>query len=280
LLGIRKHIGEAAAETVEDLLYKNVIDEATSANEIQKIISEINAAINRINQIKEGLNGLIQDDEDTKNGELLLRVSFSKAASISNVNDFKLWGSTWYDIGRGVAMAHGLTPEDIRIVGASKGSVILTLAVSKIVAKTLSSIVLDALKVAEKFYRIKQQIEEVRALKLSNDKAVQELEIEAQKVKEDGATIIYENLISDPQIAKSNGEVRNALEKATKNLVGFIEKGGEVDCVLPPEENKEGEKTIQDQELAVLRKAFQEIRFLEQKNRQLEYKEKPDHGKD
>jgi len=68
------------------------------------------------------------------------------------------------------------------------------------------------------------------------------------------------------------GDKTNALDKAVKNLVNFIESGGEVDFIIPEEEveSEENEKT--SPEYGDLRVAFQEIRQLENKIKLLESK--------
>jgi hypothetical protein len=57
---------------------------------------------------------------------------------MSNVADFRKWGTFWFEIGRGVAMAHNAAPEEIKIVGATKGSIIIELAVVSDIAVTIS----------------------------------------------------------------------------------------------------------------------------------------------
>jgi hypothetical protein len=106
-------------------------------------------------QIKTGLTDCVFEEEYEAENEILMRVSFTGNAPMSNVADFKSWGNIWYDIGRGISMAHGLSPEDIKIVGATKGSIIIELAVIASIATTTSGIILAALKVAEKVRVIK-----------------------------------------------------------------------------------------------------------------------------
>lgn len=81
---------------------------------------------------------------------------------MSNLSDFKSWGSTWYDIGRGVAMGHGTPPEDIKVVGATRGSIIIELGVAYAIAATTSRIILEALKLAEKSLALRKTVEEIR----------------------------------------------------------------------------------------------------------------------
>ena len=119
-LEIAPFVGLNGAERVEEILYKNVIDVATAAQKIQEILQKINEGIKKSKQIQAGLAGCVIEEEYELEGEILMRVSFTGHALMQNVKDFKNWGNVWFEIGRGIAIAHNLSPEDIRIVGATK----------------------------------------------------------------------------------------------------------------------------------------------------------------
>jgi len=273
-LGIANAIGEDGVSTIEDLLYKNVIDTATSAQKIQEIIQKmqeiiqkINQGISKSNQIKTGLTGCVFEEEYEVENEILMRVSFTGHALMSNVKDFKTWGNIWFEIGRGIAMAHNSSPEDIKIVGATKGSIIIELAVIASIATTTSGIILAALKVAEKVLDIRKKAEELRGMKLKNDQLAKDLEKEAENEKKDGIKNITHEITLQLNIKKNGeGDKVKALDTSVKNLVNFIEKGGVVDFIVPDE--NEGEEDNNSE----LRVAFQEIRQLEKKLELLEYK--------
>jgi hypothetical protein len=128
-------------------------------------------------------------------GKVLVRVAFTHEASISNVVDLKTWSNIWHDIGRGIAMIHDAPPEEIQVVGASRGSVVLDLAVAYGIAATISKIILEALKVTEKVLDIRKKAEEIRALKLGNAKIAKELDEEAEKEKTKGVERISEHVV-------------------------------------------------------------------------------------
>lgn len=278
-LGIAQHIAENGIETVEDILFKNVIDIATSAENVQEIIQSIKEGINRSNKIKSGLEGCVELDV-TEVDEILMRVNFSGHATMSNITDFKTWGNIWYDIIRGVAMAHGNSPEEVRIVGAKKGSIVIELAVIYGIAKTLSAIILEALKVAERALEIRKKAEEIKGLKLTNKKLWSELEKEAEIEKVEGVKNITDNIVKTLSIkTDGEGDKITAMDKSVRNLVDFIEKGGEIDFVIPEEQTSEDEddeeKGVdkkQAQKIKELRVAFEEIRRLEHKVKQIEQK--------
>ncbi|PCI61443.1 MAG: hypothetical protein COB35_06545 [Gammaproteobacteria bacterium] len=269
-LGIASAVGEEGVTIIEDILYKNVIDVATSAQKLQQILQEINEGLSKSNQIKIGLTDCVFEEEYESKNEILMRVSFTGHALMENVKDFKVWGTIWYDIGRGIAMAHDLTPEDIKIVGATKGSIIIELAVIASIATTASGIILAALKVAEKVLDIRKKAEELRGMKLKNDKLSKELDKEAENEKKDGIEQITGDIAKKLKIkVNGEGDKIKALDTAVKNLVNFIEKGGVVDFIVPEEDETE---VGEEDNNAELRVAFQEIRQLEKKIELLEHK--------
>jgi len=270
-LGIAQAVGEDGINFIEDVLYKNVLDVATSAQKLQEIIQKINVGIQKATQIKTGLVGCVFEEEYETTNEVLIRVSFTGHAAMSNVTDFKNWGNIWFDIGRGVAMAHNASPEDVKIVGATKGSIIIELAVIASIAATTSGIILAALKVAEKVLDILKKAEEIRNLKLQNSELANDLKHEAENEKQAGIEEISAEIIKQLKLKKNGeGDKVAALEKAVKNLVNFIESGGEVDFIIPEEDTESSESETNNPSYEDLRVTFQEIRYLENKMKRLE----------
>ena len=273
-LGIAQGIGNEGKAFVEDILYKNALDIATAAKKIQEILNKLNQGIQKSNQIKTGLNGCVSLEDYEEADEVMIRVTFSGDASMRNVTDFKKWGNTWHEIGRGIAMAHDSSPENIKIVGATKGSVILELATNPAIATTASAIIFFALKLAEKILDIKKKAEEIKNLGLKNKKLSAEIEKAAEEEKKDGITKICDNLKVELKIGQDNdGDKVNALNKAVKDLIDFIEFGGEVDFVVPEDNDEEGDdenRNTTKPEYEKLRTTIQEIRLLETKLKLLE----------
>lgn len=269
-LGIGNAVGHAGAGAVEELLYKNVIDIATSAAGLAQINQRVNAGIAKSQQLATGLSDCVPAQAEEQEGEVVMRVAFMHQAAMSNLSDFKSWGSTWYDIGRGIAMAHGTSPEDIRVVGATRGSIIIELGVAYAIAATTSRIILEALKVAEKSLALRKTVEEIRAMKLQNKKLAADIEKEIESEKSSGIDRIADELKKELKLKADDGDKVTALVKAVKNLVNFIERGGEVDFVVPNDDEIETEKAADGSEPAAqavsyqaLRERAAEIRLLE-----------------
>lgn len=272
-IGILSYVGKDGATLLEDVLFRNVIDVATSAQKIAIIQQSISDGINKSNQIKTGLDGCVLEEEYEAEDEILIRVSFTGDALIKDVTDFKKWGVIWHDIGRGIALANDATPEDVKIVGATQGSIIIELATTAAIATTASTIILSALKVAEKVIDIRIKAEQLKALQLQNKKLANEVEKEAENEKSNGIDAITKQIAKELKLKKDEGDKVTALDTAVKNLVEFIEEGGIVDFI-PTDEDEE------DEAKQKLNLAFEEIRQLENKIALLEYRGEEENAED
>jgi len=276
-LGIEKSIGEDGVNRINSILYKNALDIATAAQKIQEILNKLNQGIQKSKQIQTGLSDCVSLEEYEEADEVMIRVAFTGQAAMSNVVDFKKWGNIWHEIGRGIAMAHSGQPEDVKVVGATKGSVIIELATNPAIATTASAIIFFALKLAERVLDIKKKAEELKGLKLKNKKLISDLEKEAENEKNDGIEEICKKLVIELKIdTDGDGEKVNSLNRSVKDLINFVEYGGEVDFIVPDEDTEEGDVEKGEEEnkpeYEKLRNTIQEIRQLENKLRLLEEK--------
>jgi len=261
-------LGQNAIDEVENILYKNSLDIATATKQITDMHTKLNQAVIKLNSLYTGLEGNVEVEESITD-KAIMRIHFDHEASISNVTDFKKWSAIWYDISRGITMLHDGTPEDIQVIGANKGSIIIELAAVYAITKTISEIILKVLQVVEKIYDIRKKAEEVRAMNLSNKKIASELEKEATDIKKKEIEEIVQSLISQNKI--DSGEIESTLNKSITKLLDFIDKGGEVDFTVPEnEENEEDEEVVQIKESLEIK--FQEIRQIENKLRLIQHK--------
>lgn len=270
-LGISPALGQHGVDQIENILFRNALDITTAAQKIQDIMKKLNEGIRKIKLISDGLEGCVHDDSEEAMDDVLIRVSFLGNASISNVKHFKDWGAKWYDIGRGIAMAHGSAPEAVKVTGAAKGSVILELMTVPELATTIIAVIWGALKVTEKVQDIRKKAAEIKNLNLQNDKISKELQESAEQEKEAGIAKIVDEQSAILNLKKSgDGDKSKALEKAIRTLVDFIDLGGEVDFVIP-EEGDHDEDASSEDNYAKIREQAQEIRALEDKLKLLEY---------
>ena len=274
-VGILQAIGKQSEQQIENILFRNRLDIITVVEKFQVIIDDLNNGIGKMNFLREGLEGCIQDDIDEYGDDVIMRVSFLNDASMSDIKKFKNWGDKWHSIGRGIAIAHGKAPEDIKIVGASKGSVILDLSTSYEIVITLGSIIWSALIVSDKVLEIKKKASEIKYINLKSEqlkKISAELKETAAIEKESGIKIIVEDHVKKLNLKKGGvGDKITTLNNSITYLVDFIEKGGEIDFVIPEQEalNSDKENLIEDK-FAEIRESAKEIRILENKLKLIE----------
>lgn len=260
------YIGNSGAILVEKNLRDNSLDSATATENINTYLKNVNKGITVINQIFKGLDGLIDITESE--AEATLRIRFTGDASIENISDLKKMSGLWYDIGRGIAMYHDDAPENVRVLSAENGSIVFVLGVTVVVVKTLSDVVLRILSVNEKIIDIKIKKEELKKLELENDKIELELEKEIETQKEKVADEIMEELKSRKDIDPENQTI---LRKSLKNIIEFMDKGGEVDIVI----NDISSEDMNPDEIETLKNIkgnTEEIRRIEDKIKLIEMK--------
>jgi hypothetical protein len=271
-LKLAEYVGERGVEKIEEILTSDPMDVATAATKLKAFVKAGAQAVAKSNAVKETLTGLLDSTTTTlAPGEVLVRVAFTGDAAMRNVVDFKKWGAEWHDIARGIAMAHNTAPEDIRVVGAKTGSIILELAAVYLIAKTVSAILLESLKVADQVLTLKKKAAELTAMKLQNAKIALDLAKEADDYKAAQVEQIAGRVAAELKLnAKAEGDKISSLTGSIRKLISFIEDGGEVDCVVPESEEHEaalGE--VEKQEIAKLRGSIAEIRALDNKIKRL-----------
>lgn len=271
---ILKSLGPQAADTVENILMDNTHDIATAAQKIAELRDPINRALASFKKVEDGLNELYESPEEEYE-EALVHVHFTGDAGINNIVDFKKWAASWYEIGRGIALAIDEQPESCRVVGASHGSIIIALATTYGIAKIISNILLVAIKVRERVIELQIQKEKLRGLRLSNDAAEKALQNEIDDEVKSGEKKAFDELKARLQL---DGEQKNALEKSVKTSFKFINNGGLIDVHVhgeaeeePGEEGDEpdGKPTlIERQELI---RITREIRNIEERVKLIEH---------
>jgi len=259
-MGLLNLVGQRAKDSIEDVLYKNVIDIATSAQKIGQFHSTLTTILKKTAQASEGLTDYVEAaplDYD----EALVHIRFQRDASIKNIVDLRQWGDAWFEIGRGIALANKLPPEEIKVIGASRGSLVYDLAVTYAIASTLTGIILLVLKVADRVLELRKKAEELRGMRLSNDKAAQELEKEANQIEKDGQADVLSTLKASKNL---DGEQGNALAIAISKIFDFVSGGGEIDVHIRRDQ-KAADKPLDQKVIAEIKQSFNEIKRLEAK---------------
>lgn len=224
-LGLADHVAGTGIENVKRILADNPIDISTTARRINEIAARVGKGIELSNGIKAALANLVELQKPTES-TAVLRVRFAGASAVKNIVDLKQWSKEWHDIGRGIALAVGQAPETITVVGARKGSIIIELGVLYGIAKIVSAIMMECLKVAGRTLEIQEQYEKIRALRLANAKLAEDLRAEIERERKAGLERIEQDIekliIRDKPLSQ---EERTALGASTKKLVAFGDSG-------------------------------------------------------
>lgn len=238
----------AERDALLKLGYFGVINQST-IRELGLLISErssIDVIINRVASLKQDLNSLSRKtnslakllpdfvDEgfegELEDGHNILEVTFTREAVMGDIEAFKKWADKWHVIGRGYALAFDKAPQDLKITHVANGSVVLTLVgISVLIGSIAKSanLILDAL------IKIQTLRDNARQLKggLSNHSQVI---VEAIQNIEKGIDEKFECLKDDviSELKKDinvEPEKEVALRKGVKELIEFLDLGGEVD---------------------------------------------------
>jgi len=276
--GIVDLLGSKGVSKIEDVLYKNNLDIATATNKIKEYSDLFTKAQNTIQEISDTLGKHFKIDEKLHKPEksVVMRVYFQNNVSINNLTDLKKLSAAWYEIGRGIAMAQDKSPEDFNIIGAKNGSIVIEMAVVVGIAASVSKILLEALKVADRVLELLKKVEEIKSLKLKNKQIENELKKEADKEREDGIKTIVEASIEEFELKRDEqGDKIVALEKSIKKLIEFTQNGGNVDFTQPDESEyaNDDQDNIRE-EVVKLKENIKNIRLLEQSLKVLEEKTK------
>lgn len=267
-------LGDNGIKQIEAVLFENSLDIATATNKINEFTQKLNVGVNKLAELNATLEKSfsIENIDYIPENSVLMRVYFRHEVAIENIVDFKKLAATWHEIGRGIAIAQNKTPEDFRIIGAQKGSIIIEMAVLTSLATSVSIILLRGLKVAERVIEILTKVEELKTLKLTNKKIESELKKEAEAEKKNGIQSILDSVVEELGLStKGQGDKVSALKKAITKLVDFTQKGGAVDFIEPENDEGKGDENLRE-DILELRGNIEKIRGLEEKINLLESK--------
>lgn len=268
-LQIARHVGKAGVKNLRNILSTHAADIATIATKLQQIINELTTGIERAKAIGKNLIGLVTAETDIPVDGALFRVTFEDGAAIEDVKQLKDRADDWHTIARGITMIHDKAPEDVRIVGADRGSVIVSMVSTYAVVKTMSLIILEAMKLSERYLTLRLLAEQMKGLKLQNEITERAI-AQADAEREQHVEVIVGKVLETLGRKKPAGDKMIALTKAVENVVEFTTSGGSVDFVEPAK----GANVVEaDQaELEKLASTINEVRALESKIKQLGHK--------
>ena len=247
-LGVDIYLGREGSAFVEGVIRTSEYDPATAAERLGEAVARLNETNAGFIQYRKSLKTLLlaPDDETEEADTIIIRVGFQNEASIKNLTDWKDSAKDWYDIIRGLALAADEAPEDTKIIGASNGSIILTLAGTLTITTLLALISKNIASVAKEVIGIGNQIEDLRAKKWLNVA----IERELRKKEESTKGVALRDIVKliKKRMPDLDGEKVTALEGSIKKLLSFNEKGGNLDFVAPQGVAEDGDDTDGNEE--------------------------------
>lgn len=241
-LGVDAYIGRLGAEYVNSAVRTSNYDPATAVQRLDEAIHSINDTYGKLAAYIEAVDGLGfgPDDVLAEDGYITIRVGFQNDVAINNVTDWKDTAKEWYDIIRGLSMACDEKPEDVKVIGAETGSVILILAGTAAFTALLARISKHITTSAKDIINVGIAMEDLRQKRM----LTRAMEIEFKKIekeKTENAVAEIENLL-EGATKITGGDVSVALTASIKKLLTFSEKGGTVDFIAPEDEEEHGEE--------------------------------------
>ena len=226
-LNILTYLGPKGVSFVEETLFKNALDIATARDHFNKALNNIKETTAWAAATRKALSRIINEENvQIPDGKIIVRVHFDKKSSINNIVDFKNWGRKWHDIGRGVAFACDEAPENVEVIGASRGSVIVILCSTYFVVKVLNLIAREVMKSFQEYYKIQMIKEEVKKLSLDNNKAERALDADSKEYKNNSIAEILNKSITHLSLdADTDNEKITSLKSSIKQLYGFWKMG-------------------------------------------------------
>ena len=259
-------LGQKAIKTIEKILMENRLDIAGVIEKVQQMKTHLEEGENKLNAIRDGLADYIPNDYDETHHEegVLTRLRFCEKASINNIVDFKKAAENWHLIGRGLAEISDAKPEDIKVIGASRGSIIFDLLLNFETAYSFSRINSTVLKNTKTFYEIRKISAELKGIELDNERKIAILKQLGEGEEDEKKKITEQTVAEVTKPLKIADDKMSSLTKAVELISDFLERGGHIDFVLPHQEDDEEENkdSVIKQELSDFRKQVQETRVL------------------
>lgn len=212
-------------------------DPATTFLTIQRASQLIADAKRRLNEFKvsAGTIGITSESSlltTSLPSAYVINIIFQGDVSITNVRDWKKTAADWDLIISGVAGVAGEKPEEVKVIGTSNGSIILSLSATGLVTKILATISKHIAHISNDYldFQLKREdLERSRMMSqaIRNDLSRQESErrLAGQREVIDAVKKIVPNAKPDSLAS---------LEKAVEKHIAFSERGGDVDFVTPP----------------------------------------------
>lgn len=249
--GVLEYLGKHGVLFLSKIEHQTGLDPATALKKVQSAKQSLDKALERANQIHSSFSGLeieALEPAHLDDDRCLVRVEFQQDASIHNVVEWEKWSKKWVAISRGIAISVGEAPESVLVVGASRGSIIIDLAVTASFAKVFTGIVNMVVKSAMGIIELENMREDLRHKKYLNKKTEEGMNEQIAIHKKAAVAEITEKAKELAAPKTLDGDEDAKLQSAIKTLIEFHKKGGGLDFVPPEIEHLDDEDENNDEE--------------------------------
>lgn len=240
-LGVANLIGRHGKEWLNQKVRSTTFDPATTFQTVQEANQLIAEATRKLDEFRNAAATVGFKDGEVADAPTpyVINVIFQEGAAIENVRDWKKTATDWELIISGVAGVVDEKPEEIKVIGASSGSIIFTLSATPLVTKVLATISKHIASISNDYLDFQLKREELRKSRMMSDTIERDLKRQEDERRSIGKSDIIDAV---KQIVSNATPERIAkLEKSIDKQIAFGESGGEVDFVTPPtlDENAE-----------------------------------------
>ncbi|MCA3285899.1 MAG: hypothetical protein ING09_05050 [Roseomonas sp.] len=236
-IGIYELLGKPGWRFIEKTVKEGNYDPATTAQDSRRAKQELDKLIVLFERVRASLKDVMIEGEPISQSSeklVIFRVQFAGDASIKDVADFKESAAEWYDIARGITLAVSAKPEDVEIIGASTGSIIVTLRTALAVAMLLALIMKEAAEIVKTGYEIAKLIEEWSPRQILNKDLEEGIKSRQRELHEHGPQEILKKIKEMPPYGGMSSENEAILKKSIQKFIEFSRRGGDVDMIPPP----------------------------------------------
>lgn len=239
-LNVWSLIGKQGARSIEQRVTSTSYDPATLVQELHDIVNNISTVHQHLDKFKQVLNeiGILEPLPKPDPENLIVRICFQNEVGINNIPELKNRTKDLYDIVRGISMSAGIRPDEIKIVGTANGSLIINLACTALVVKIFADIITHITRVTIDIIEVRKSIEELKQKKIYTETIIKEMNRIEENRKEEGFSKVKAEA---KKFLKKGvaGDTQNALDKSIEKLMVFLDKGGDIDFQLFPDDSND-----------------------------------------
>ncbi|WP_171184105.1 hypothetical protein [Ruegeria sp. HKCCC2117] len=234
-LHVDSFIGKKGSDWVYHLVRDTSFDPSTLLEKIQSTLNYLEDAERLLRDFSSVASEIgfkepvVEEDE----ASYIVNVIFKDDASIRNVVEWKDTAKDWDLIIGSVAGLVDEKPEEVKVIGASNGSIVLTLAATYSVVKLLAMISKNVASIANDYLDFRIKLHALEQSKFMTATMKKELIKQEESLRKESK----EQVLKEVKEAVPNAapEALTKFDKGLDNFIDFGEKGGGVDFVSPPE---------------------------------------------